>query len=262
MIDYELIEKNCIEQCTEVNEKLIKELSGIGFEIPKCSRRFNFRLTFPTPIGKDKNITKLSVSIPLDAMGNRDPNEYPKCIETALFSDTNIEYDESLGYEDVKKFYGQDRASEQSNVLKLKTHILTLYTREKCLDNDKIKKKIVQNIMDHMKNQGLRPLTRADFTDEAKRKVRLERALKDEAERKLELVKKQRDEAEARYKEAEVDNDKKNVCVVCLENKKTHAFNPCGHMCVCETCADEIIQRGSNCPMCRGDITSLLKIFT
>ena len=116
--------------------------------------------------------------------------------------------------------------------------------------------------MDYMTKQCYRPLTRADFTDEAKRKVRLERALKYEAERKLELERALKDESEARYKEAEVDNDKKNVCVVCLENKKTHAFNPCGHMCVCETCADKIIQGNAKCPMCRGDITSSLKIFT
>ena len=61
--------------------------------------------------------------------------------------------------------------------------------------------------------------------------------------------------------EMEANYDKKNVCVVCLENKKSHAFNPCGHMCVCETCADKIIQSDCKCPICRADIINSLEIF-
>ena len=94
--------------------------------------------------------------------------------------------------------------------------------------------------------------------DEAERELALERARRSEAERKLERVLKDKDKAKCN--KAEEDN--KDVCDVCLENKKTHAFNPCGHMCVCETCANKLIQSGSNCPICRADITSLLKIFT
>ena len=65
--------------------------------------------------------------------------------------------------------------------------------------------------------------------------------------------------SEATVKESE--NDDEEVCVVCLDNKKTHAFNPCGHMCVCKTCADIIIQSDSNCPMCRISVTNSLKIY-
>jgi hypothetical protein len=271
--DFLRSKKLCNEECTKVFKKIQKEFEDeIGFKLDKDKPEdyHCFRLYFPTPIGEDKNITKISIAIPPDAMGNRttDGHDFPMCIETALFSDTNIEYDESLGYEDIMRFYGDDRASEQSNVLELKSHILSLYSQlekenEKYLDNEKndiiidSSKALLQYLRFKRNLEHERALKA-----EVERKLELERALKAEAERKLELGKKQRDEAEARYKEAEVDNDKKNVCVVCLENKKTHAFNPCGHMCVCETCADEIIQRGSNCPMCRADITSLLKIFT
>ena len=64
--------------------------------------------------------------------------------------------------------------------------------------------------------------------------------------------------SEATVKESKDDDE---VCVVCLDNKKTHAFNPCGHMCVCKTCADIIIQGDSNCPMCRISVTNSLKIY-
>jgi len=36
-------------------------------------------------------------------------------------------------------------------------------------------------------------------------------------------------------------------CVICLENKSTHAQSICGHQCVCNTCAARI----TKCPICR-----------
>ena len=40
-------------------------------------------------------------------------------------------------------------------------------------------------------------------------------------------------------------------CVVCWSSKKTHAFFLCGHMCVCNGCADTIRRGNSKCPLCR-----------
>eukprot|EP01084_Bolivina_argentea_P172589 298980_1 len=31
-------------------------------------------------------------------------------------------------------------------------------------------------------------------------------------------------------------------CLVCVDKPKTHAFVPCGHKCVCEICAQKIVQ--------------------
>jgi hypothetical protein len=44
------------------------------------------------------------------------------------------------------------------------------------------------------------------------------------------------------------------LCVVCLTNKSTYAFVPCGHLALCEECAgkfDEFEQLESKCPICR-----------
>ncbi|OWA51887.1 hypothetical protein BV898_16348 [Hypsibius exemplaris] len=49
------------------------------------------------------------------------------------------------------------------------------------------------------------------------------------------------------------------LCVVCLVNMKTVAFNPCGHLCVCTDCADHGFQ---TCPVCRENVTNAIKIFT
>ena len=49
---------------------------------------------------------------------------------------------------------------------------------------------------------------------------------------------------------AEVEED--GQCVVCLAADKTHAFVPCGHICVCGECCDRIMNSSSKtCPLCR-----------
>ena len=55
--------------------------------------------------------------------------------------------------------------------------------------------------------------------------------------------------------EAEEEN-----CTVCYDNPRTHAFIPCGHLCVCGDCAE----RGefSRCIMCRVPASSLQRIYS
>jgi hypothetical protein len=53
------------------------------------------------------------------------------------------------------------------------------------------------------------------------------------------------------------------LCVVCLDARKDHAIVPCGHMCVCGPCAAMLNQAGHpSCPVCRGPITSTMRMFT
>lgn len=60
---------------------------------------------------------------------------------------------------------------------------------------------------------------------------------------------------------ADVDDDQ--LCVVCLSAAKTHAFLPCGHRCVCDSCGSEILSVPSaTCPICRGAAASFIQIFT
>jgi len=47
-------------------------------------------------------------------------------------------------------------------------------------------------------------------------------------------------------------------CVVCLSAKPTHVFAPCGHLVCCEVCVVQI----ENCPVCRADIISKVKVYT
>lgn len=48
-----------------------------------------------------------------------------------------------------------------------------------------------------------------------------------------------------------------NNCRICLDGEKNHAFVPCGHLCVCATCAAQC----QTCPICRVHVKSILQIF-
>ena len=61
------------------------------------------------------------------------------CIETALFSDTDIAYDESLGYNDIMRFYSNERASEICNVLDVIDHIMEISYNKKTNYSDSFK---------------------------------------------------------------------------------------------------------------------------
>ena len=52
-------------------------------------------------------------------------------------------------------------------------------------------------------------------------------------------------------------------CVVCLDAKTTHAFMACGHMCVCQGCAENLSSRRGPalCPTCRTPSEKIMKIF-
>ena len=41
-----------------------------------------------------------------------------------------------------------------------------------------------------------------------------------------------------------------NECVVCLDAPNAVVLVPCGHKCLCETCAERILV-GEPCPVCR-----------
>ncbi len=55
------------------------------------------------------------------------------------------------------------------------------------------------------------------------------------------------------------DEDDSKICVVCMDEDRTHAYVPCGHFCVCGTCAAEV---PDTCPMCRApSITPPVKMY-
>lgn len=60
----------------------------------------------------------------------------------------------------------------------------------------------------------------------------------------------------------EGDEDDEGLCVICLTNDKDTAVMPCRHMCLCKTCAEELMRRSPKCPVCRGRVSTLLHMPT
>ena len=48
-----------------------------------------------------------------------------------------------------------------------------------------------------------------------------------------------------------------DACCVCMSTPRDHAVVPCFHMCVCAACAMRIVR----CPMCRGDLKRVERIY-
>jgi hypothetical protein len=52
------------------------------------------------------------------------------------------------------------------------------------------------------------------------------------------------------------------MCVVCFDAPKDHAIVPCGHICVCGACAEQLTKtRTPMCPVCREPIQQTMKVF-
>lgn len=53
-----------------------------------------------------------------------------------------------------------------------------------------------------------------------------------------------------------------NLCTVCMDNPSDAAVVPCGHMCGCHACLEKIRTSSlPHCPLCRGPVTSVIRIF-
>ena len=52
--------------------------------------------------------------------------------------------------------------------------------------------------------------------------------------------------------------DDRNQCVVCLDAPRSAVFVDCGHLVVCNACAEKVRE----CPLCRKPKTKVLRVYT
>eukprot|EP00746_Dinoflagellata_sp_MGD_P022275 gnl/MRDRNA2_/MRDRNA2_152094_c0_seq1.p1 gnl/MRDRNA2_/MRDRNA2_152094_c0~~gnl/MRDRNA2_/MRDRNA2_152094_c0_seq1.p1 ORF type:complete len:271 (-),score=27.44 gnl/MRDRNA2_/MRDRNA2_152094_c0_seq1:229-1041(-) len=50
-------------------------------------------------------------------------------------------------------------------------------------------------------------------------------------------------------------------CVICMSTRKDTVISPCGHLCVCNTCAQVLLAGEDACPICRGTIASVMRVY-
>jgi len=68
----------------------------------------------------------------------------------------------------------------------------------------------------------------------------------------------------ARAATAAASEADRSICVVCLVGERTHILIPCGHMCLCSTCCDDLmVARVGNrvCPICREDAVMSARVY-
>ena len=58
------------------------------------------------------------------------------------------------------------------------------------------------------------------------------------------------------------DIDAVEDCVVCLSAPRDTASLPCRHLCLCNSCAQELRQHSQTCPVCRAPVHTFLRIRT
>ena len=50
-------------------------------------------------------------------------------------------------------------------------------------------------------------------------------------------------------------------CVICMDQRKNHVLVPCGHLCVCQACAERITEEGETCPICRTAVREAVAVY-
>ena len=59
-----------------------------------------------------------------------------------------------------------------------------------------------------------------------------------------------------------IDEFKKDrACSICLEKERNTQLLPCRHISCCSTCMEDVIKTKANCPVCRTEVQSYVRIF-
>jgi hypothetical protein len=56
-------------------------------------------------------------------------------------------------------------------------------------------------------------------------------------------------------------NEEKEICVVCLDKKKTCIALPCGHYNFCTECTNELKKKKDTCPICRNIVKEYILVY-
>ena len=63
----------------------------------------------------------------------------------------------------------------------------------------------------------------------------------------------------ARTAETSTKSISESLCVICWDKPRTFAGYPCGHHCICESCAPGAV--GMHCPICRAEMVDIVRIY-
>jgi len=75
-------------------------------------------------------------------------------------------------------------------------------------------------------------------------------------------IRKEEERQQAKRLENQIEHQRnQHLCQICMDRPRDHMFRPCFHMCACERCARRIAGDHGSCPICRGNIESILPVY-
>ena len=75
------------------------------------------------------------------------------------------------------------------------------------------------------------------------------------------IIRDREEESSSALRPPHVDLPEGQQCVVCLEQAREVILLDCGHVCVCATCATELMRTRPICPVCRSPIDRVAQAF-
>ena len=95
---------------------------------------------------------------------------------------------------------------------------------------------------------------------------KMEESRKQKEEELLAMKKLHEEELHTKNEEVQEDLEEAKeglVCIVCWDQKRAVLCQPCNHLNMCETCAQNVQEQQQEliCPTCRAPITELVKVF-
>ena len=58
-----------------------------------------------------------------------------------------------------------------------------------------------------------------------------------------------------------IEEDEETLCVVCLTEQKCMLIRPCNHICLCLECSNLLKSKVNECPLCRGRIEHIERVY-
>jgi hypothetical protein len=62
-------------------------------------------------------------------------------------------------------------------------------------------------------------------------------------------------------KRSQPEKEESKICVICMDGPKECVIIPCGHLQTCVPCGTHCMENTGECPICKGDITSVHKVY-